>query len=217
MSRLRWGVAALAVTGVGLLATPASANTKTVLKGKELDAVVTDCPASSAVGTECSAWLLFVSQTKVNDNGTVDKSGAINGDLFHITITAAGFDSAHVGVATGTPKNFKVADNLSRGSASGSVDFQCDPGVPGCTNATFNVSLQLAANAKANFVRSKSVSEFDGCRTIDRFNFRSRTADGSARIGGAAFVTTTTGPFLSTIGTSGDTYIERGTCPTPLP
>ena len=60
MSKLRWGVAGLAMLSVGVLAIPASAASRSVFKarGKELSAVVTTCPDHAPVGTQCEAWLV---------------------------------------------------------------------------------------------------------------------------------------------------------------
>jgi len=216
MSKLRWGVAGLAMLSVGVLAIPASAASRSVFKarGKELSAVVTTCPAQAPVGTQCVVWLVFASQYRLQQNGAVDRHGALSADKFDITITPSGFDATHVAVGTGTPSSLRIADDLSTGSATGTLDVQCDPQATGCVASTAAISLQLTANAPVSFFRSKSVSELDGCRTLDRSNFRQRTADGSAVIGGVSYTSSSNGPFPSTIGLSGSTTIQRGTCPT---
>jgi hypothetical protein len=126
----------------------------------------------------------------------------------------SGFDATHVAVGTGTPSTLRVADNLPTGSAIGTLDVQCDPQATGCVASTAAISLQLTANAPVSFFGSKSVSELDGCRTLERSNFRQRTADGSAVISGVSYTPSSEGPFPSAIGLSGSTIIQRGTCPT---
>jgi hypothetical protein len=216
MSKLRWGVAGLALLSVGVLVTPASAASRSVFKarGKELTAVMTTCPAHAPVGTHCVTWLVFASQFRLQQNGAVQGVGTLNADEFEITITPSGFDATHVAVGTGTPTTLRIADDLSTGSVTGTLDVQCDPQASGCVASTAAISLQLTANAPASFFRNKSVSELDGCRTLERSNFRERTADGSAVIGGASHTSSSDGPFPSTIGRSGSTTILRGTCPT---
>jgi hypothetical protein len=201
---------------VGVLVTPASAASRSVFKarGKELSAVVTTCPVHAPVGTHCVVWLVFASQFRMQQNGAVDRQGALNADKFEITITPSGFDATHVAVGAGTPTTLRIADDLSTGSATGTLDVQCDPQATGCVASTAAISLQLTANAPASFFRSKSVSELDGCRTLERSNFRQRTADGSAVIGGVSHTSSADGPFPSTIGLSGSTTILRGTCST---
>ena len=216
MSKLRWGVAGVVMLSVGVLAIPASAASRSVFKarGKELSAVVTTCPANAPAGTQCEAWLVFASQNRISQNGTVERQGALSADKFQLTATGSGFDVTHVGGGTGTPSALQVANSLATGSATGTIDFGCDPLATGCVTSTVTLSLQLTANGPANFFRNRSVSEFDGCRNINRSNSRQRTADGSAVIDGASLPTTTIGPFPSSIGTSGFTTIQRGTCPT---
>ena len=212
MSKLRWGVAGVTLLSVGVLATPASAASRSVFKtrGKELSAVVTTCPADTPAGTQCEAWLVFASQNRITQNGTVDRQGALSADKFQLSFTGSGFDVAHVGGGTGTPSAFHVANTLATGTATGTIDFGCDPLATGCVASTVTISLQLTANAPANFFRDRSVSEFNGCRNINRSNARQRTADGSAVIDGVSLPTTAIGPFPSSIGTSGFTTIQRG-------
>jgi hemoglobin len=75
VSKLRWGVAGLVMLSVGVLAIPASAASRSVFKarGKELSAVVTSCPANAPAGTQCEAWLVFASQERITQNGTVER------------------------------------------------------------------------------------------------------------------------------------------------
>ena len=136
-----------------MLAIPASAASRSVFKarGKELSAVVTTCPASAPAGTQCEAWLVFASQERITQNGTVDRRGALSADKFQLTATGSGFDVTHVGGGTGTPSAFQVANTLAAGSATGTIDFGCDPLATGCVASTVTISLQLTANGPANF------------------------------------------------------------------
>ena len=216
MSKLRWGALGLAVLSVGLLATPASANSKTSIKtkGKELYATLTDCPANAAPGTKCLAWVVDAAQLRVKQDGTVDKQGSLFVDKYDITITANGYDSAFVGTGFGTPSRLQVANNLSKGSASGSVDLQtCDPQGSNCTSSKVTISFDLSANSPLSFTKGRVVNKFDSCRQVDRFNYRSRGGDGKGTVNGQAVVTTPVQP--SFIGRSDTSTILRGSCPLP--
>ena len=160
MSKLRWGVAGLAMLSVGVLAIPASAATRSVFKarGKELSAVVTTCPANAPAGTQCEAWLVFASQNRMTQNGTVDRQGAMSADKFRLTATGSGFDVTHVGGGTGTPSALQVANTLATGSATGTIDFGCDPQATGCV-ASSGRHLVAADRQRAGQLLSEQVGE----------------------------------------------------------
>ena len=65
---------------------------------------------------------------------------------------------------------------------------QCDSS--GCKVTSYPVSFSLHANAPADFNKGRVVQKMGKCKIIDRFNFRSRTADGSATVRGKTYPTT---------------------------
>ena len=76
--------------------------------------------------------------------------------------------------------------------------------------------LAIPASAASRSVfktRGKELSAVVTTCPANRSNSRQRTADGSAVIDGASLPTTAIGPFPSSIGTSGFTTNQRGTCP----
>jgi len=214
MSKLRWGLGGLALVSILLMATPASASSKTSIKskGKELFATLTDCPANARPGTQCHGWVADAVQNKLKQDGTVDKEGFLLVDEYAVTITASGYDATYLGTGTGTPKRIQIADNLSRGSVSGALDTLCDP-QGNCIAANVPVSFNLTANGKVSSTKGRVVTKFDSCRVIERFDYRSRDAAGKGRIDGQSVVTSPVDP--SYIFTSADATIFRGSCPLP--
>ena len=216
MSKLRWGLGGLALVSILLMATPASASSKSTFKGKELYTTLTDCPSNGAPGTQCTAWVADAQQFRVKQDGSVDKQASLFVDEYAITFTASGFDFAFVGTGFGTPSRFKVADNLSKGSAAGTVDLQtCDPQGQNCTSSSLTISFNLTAASRVSFTKGRVVNKFDQCRQIDRFDYRSREAAGQGKVNGQSVVTTPVQP--SSIGSSNTATILKGNCPLPPP
>ena len=190
MSKVRWSALGLAVMSVVLLATPASA-ARVVIKfrDKGATAVVSDCPAANASpGTKCVAFVATASKLRVRENGEVTRFPSLSLEKFRVTITDTGFVA--VPVAFGVADNVKlsVADNLSSASASGVVPVQqCDRN--GCRTTNYPVSFSLHANAPATSNSGRDVEKMGECKIIDRFNFVSRTADGSATVRGKTYPT----------------------------
>ncbi len=190
MSKLRWGALGVAVASVVLVATPASAaRVVTKFNGKGGTAIVSDCGTSPAVGTKCIAFVVAASQFRVKENGTVTKFPSLSLEKFRVTIVAGGFETEPVFFGVTDVVNLQVADNLSHAKASGTVPIeQCDS--HGCKVTNFPVSFELKANAPADFVKGRVVEKMGQCKIIDRFNSRSRTADGSATVRGKTYPTT---------------------------
>jgi hypothetical protein len=197
-----------AALSIGLLAAPASAaETVTRFRGKDANLVVSNCTLGSPAGTTCTAWNVIASQSRLLSDGTVSKSPFLQLDKFRVRFTTSGFTFKLVRSFQSTSVTLNVADNLS--SASGS-------GVIRKTGDDIDVSFSLVANAPADSTRSRVVEKFDDCKIIDRQNFASRTADGSATIDGTTYPTVLPeSGFFSTIDVSAQTTITRGDCPPP--
>ena len=198
-----------AALSIGLLAAPASAaQTVTKFRGKDANLVVSNCTLGSPAGTTCTAWNVIASQSRLLSDGTVSKSPFLQLDKFRVRFTTNGFTFKLIKSFQSTSVTLNVADNLS--SASGS-------GVVRKTGDDIDVSFSLVANAPADSTRSRVVEKFDDCKIIDRQNFASRTADGSATIDDTTYPTVLPeSGFFSTIDVSAQTTITRGDCP-PAP
>jgi hypothetical protein len=208
MWKARMAALGFAAVSIGLLATPASAaQTVTKFRGKDANLVVSNCIPGSPAGTTCTAFNVFASQSRLLSDGSVTKSPFLGLDKFRVRFTNTGFTFKLVKSYQSTTVSLNVADNLS--SASGS-------GVIRKTGDDIDVSFSLVANAPADSTRSRVVEKFDDCKIIDRQNFASRTADGSATIDGTTYPTVLPDSgFFSTIDVSGQTTITRGDCPPP--
>jgi hypothetical protein len=214
MSKLRWSALGLAVVSVGLMATPAAA-AKVVYRntGKDATAVVTDCPASPVAGTKCIAWVAYASQNRENNDGTISRSGGLGLDKYRVKFTDPTTFTTTL-VATGFTDNnsLVVPDNLSTATASGVVPvLRCDKRGRNCTTTNMTVSFSLTANAPADFFKDRTVTKLGSCRTVERFNSYSRTADGSGTINGVTLPTQSVVP--STIGSSLYTNVARNCTP----
>lgn len=208
MWKARAAALGFAVVSVGLLATPASAaQTVTKIRGKDANLVVSNCAPASPAGTTCIAWNVLASQSRVLSDGTVSKSAFLQLDKYRVKFTTTGFTFKLVRSFQSPSVTLNVADNLSTASGSGVIARSGDD---------IDVAFSLVANAPADSSRSRVVQKFDDCKFIDRQNFASRTADGSATIDGTTYPTVLPDSgFVSTIDTSGQTTITRGTCPPP--
>src|SRR5262245_62080674 len=156
MMKARLAVLGLAVTGVALLATPASA-AKTVFKatGKDINLVVTDCPASGPAGTTCLSWTVFAAQQRVLSDGTVTKSAFLQLDKYRIRLTSTGFTFKLVQSYTSDSVALDVEDALASASGAGTV--------PTATGK-IDVKFALVANSPADSTRARIVQKFDDCR-----------------------------------------------------
>ena len=190
MSKVRWGALGLAVMSVLLLATPASAaKVVTKFNGKGGTAIVSDCGTSPAVGTKCIAFVAVASQVRIREDGTVTKLPSLSLEKYRVKIIQGGFETVFVFGGFTDVVKLQVADDLSHAKASGNVPIeQCDS--HGCKITNFPVSFELHANAPADFTKGRVVQKFGHCKIIDRFIFRTRTADGSATIRGKTYPTT---------------------------
>lgn len=208
MWKARMGALGLAAVSVGLLATPASAaETVTKFRGKDANLVVSNCTLGSPAGTTCTAWNVIASQTRLLSDGTVSKSAFLQLDKYRVRFTTNGFTFKLVRSFQSPAVTLNVADNLSTASGSGVVRKSGDD---------IEVSFSLVANAPPDSTRSRVVQKFDDCKIIDRQNFASRTADGSATIDDTTYPTVLPDSgFVSTIDMSGQTTITRGSCPPP--
>jgi len=208
MWKARMGALGLAAVSVALLATPASA-AETVIKfrGKDANLVVSNCTPGSPAGTTCTAWNVIASQTRLLSDGTVSKSAFLQLDKYRVRFTTNGFTFKLLRSFQSPSVTLNVADNLSTASGSGVVRKSGDD---------IEVSFSLVANAPPDSTRSRVVQKFDDCKIIDRQNFASRTADGSATIDDTTYPTVLPDSgFVSTIDMSGQTTISRGACPPP--
>ena len=194
MSKVRWGALGVAVTSVLLLATPASAaRVVTKFNGKGATAIVTDCPVNAQPGDRCIAFVASASQVRIREDGTVTKLPSLSLEKFRVKIVQGGFETVFLFGGFVDNVNLQVADDLSRARASGNVPIeQCNAN--GCKITNYPVSFELHANAPADFNRGRVVQKFGNCKIIDRFNFRTRTADGSATIRGKTYPTTSAVP-----------------------
>ena len=190
MSKVRWSALGLAVMSVVLLATPASAaRVVTKFNGKGATAIVTDCPANASPGTRCIAFVAVASQVRIREDGTVTKLPSLSLEKYRVKIIQGGFETVFLFGGFTDVVKLQVADDLSHATASGTVPIeQCDQ--QGCHITNFPVSFELKATAPADFNRGRVVQKFGNCKIIDRFNFRTRTADGSATVRGKTYPTT---------------------------
>jgi hypothetical protein len=219
MVKVRLGALGVAVALVVAFATPASA-AKVVnrFRGKDLNAIVTNCALNSKPGTICEAWAIFAAQQRLNQDGTVTNLASLELTKFRVRIVRRdpGFVATPVANGITDSVNLSVANNLASASASGTVPVQqCNRSGSNCTITDVHVSVQLTANAPANFNRGRVVSKFGNCRISDRFNSQSRPAVGSATINGKSFVTAAVA--TSTIDSSVDTTVFRNCPPPPGP
>ena len=131
----------------------------------------------------CRAWLVFASQFRIRQDGTVDRSGMLAIDKYRITSCRPGFEPIFVASGVGAPSSLQVSDNLSSGSTSGTVEvttsMTCDP-QGNCRTKLIPLTVSLSANAPVDFQRGRVVTKFDECRIVERFNDRTRTAEGTA-------------------------------------
>ena len=208
MWKARAAALGIAAVSIGMLATPASAaQTVAKFRGKDANLVVSNCTPGSPAGTTCTAWNVFASQSRVLSDGTVTKSPFLGLDKFRVRFTTTGFTFKLVKSYQSTSVTLNVADNLSSASGRGVIAKSGDD---------IDVSFSLVANAPPDSTHSRVVEKFDDCKIIDRQNFASRTADGSATIDGTTYPTVLPDSgFVSTIDTSGQTTITRGACPPP--
>jgi hypothetical protein len=128
------------------------------------------------------------SQVRIREDGTVTKLPSLSLEKFRVTIVPGGFETVFVFGGFTDVVKLQVADDLSHAKASGTVPIeQCDR--TGCHVTNFPVSFEPKANAPADFSRGRVVQKFGNCKIIDRFNFRSRTAAGSATVRGKSYPT----------------------------
>jgi hypothetical protein len=217
MVKVRLAALVIATASVGLMTTPASAAKapKSVFKtrGKDATALVTDCPAQPAAGTKCVAWIVYASQSRIKQDGSVTTTGGLSLEKYRLkffdgggfvpTLTAAGY--------TDSP-TIQIANDLSTATASATVDLvKCDATGTSCTTKSTSVSFSLAAVAAPDRQDGKVVTTFGPCHVVERFNSRNRTAEGSAVINGATLATSDT--FPSSIGSSAYTSVARNCAP----
>ena len=186
-------------------------------RGKDLNAIVTNCDMNAKVGTKCLAWAIFAAQQRINLDGTVTNTASLELTKFSVKIIkkAPGYVATPVANGVSDSVNLSVSDQLASATASGVVSVQqCNKNGKKCTSTNVSVSVQLTANAAADFNKGRSVTKFGNCRISDRFNSQSRTADGSAQVNGETFVTTPVA--VSRIDSSVDTTVFRN-CPAPPP
>jgi hypothetical protein len=218
MGKVRLGALAVAVALVAAVATPASAATVVNrFRGKDLNAIVTNCTMNATPGTICEAWSIFAAQQRVRQDGSVTSTASLELTKFRVRLVRREPGFVATPVANGVSDNvsLSVATNLASASASGvATVVQCNTRGTQCRSFDVHVTVHLTANAPLNFNRGRVVTKFGDCKVTDRFNSQSRPAGGSATINGKSFVTT---PIAtSTIDSSFETTVFRN-CPTPPP
>ena len=102
-----------------------------------------------------------------------------------------------------------VANDLSSASGRGAVRLTCLPNIKGCSGGDVHVSFAVHAVSAADFDRSHEVSKFGSCKTVDRKNFRTRTAQGTATINGQSLPTPASNDPRSSIDVASETTVFR--------
>ena len=158
-------------------------------------------------------WIILASKTKLNYDGTLSKFGFLDLFKYRIKIVEGGYEAVFAADGYGTPGTLRIADDLSRASLTGKVQVTFYEGcIETCRTKWISLSLNLQGITPAFFSAGRDVSQIDGCRTIQRFDYRERQAQGSGKVNGIAMVTSDIGEFGNLIYTTADANIMTGAC-----
>jgi hypothetical protein len=243
MRRLHWsalGVAALTV-GLAATATPTAAQTPTPIvskstwREKSFAVHLTDCPANAASrpGLQCALWVVIASKNREVENGVLlMKYPFLDVTKYRVRVVKGGgaYEAVYAGGGWETPPyqlSLRFGPDLSTATLAGNLAMRFLSPIGVETYKTLPISVKLTAVGPLSVYNDREHYWLGQCKNITFWNYSSRPARGTGRIGGVSLVTTDSivFPDMPELGANAifnfvDGGVQKGVCdatPTLIP